>query len=59
MSIIDFMNNMDNILSGKNTLRCPKCGSDNVRVDQVMEKYNEDLGRTYYECKCCGEKFTA
>jgi len=57
MSIIDFMNNTNALLSGANVKRCPKCGSEKIEVDKFMESGNEDLGRTYYCCNSCGEEF--
>jgi DNA-directed RNA polymerase subunit RPC12/RpoP len=56
-SIINFMDGMDEILSGKNKKRCPYCGSEDIKIDTFMEKYNEDLGYTYYRCKRCNKNF--
>jgi DNA-directed RNA polymerase subunit RPC12/RpoP len=58
MSILNFMSNIDDALIGKGTLRCPKCGSSDVKVDSAMEQYNEDLGKTYYTCCRCKEEFS-
>lgn len=49
MSIIDFMRNIDAICDGKNKKRCPNCESSSIKVDEKMEKYNENLATTYYK----------
>jgi len=47
------------IEQAEHPLRCPICNSNSIEVDRAMERYNEDLARTFYKCKSCKEKFTA